>query len=79
MDNIRSNDFVIRYGGNEFLIILRNCSEETGYIIIDRIAQSLNIYRDFALRISYGIARYSDTVEKTTSEADKKMYCMKGK
>jgi GGDEF domain-containing protein len=55
MDSIRSNDFVIGYGGDEFLIVLQNCSEETGHIIIDRIAQSLNIYRDFVLRISYGM------------------------
>jgi diguanylate cyclase (GGDEF)-like protein len=79
MASVRNNDFVVRYGGDEFLIILRNCSEETGHIIMDRITQSLSIYRDFALRISYGIARYNDTVEKTISEADKKMYGMKGK
>ncbi|MFW6148651.1 MAG: GGDEF domain-containing protein [Atribacterota bacterium] len=79
VNRIRDNDFVVRYGGDEFLIILRDCSEETGRKIMDRIAKSLDAYSNFMLQISFGIVRYNDSLEKTISEADKRMYVMKGK
>ncbi|NLM45649.1 MAG: diguanylate cyclase [Firmicutes bacterium] len=39
--NVRQNDIVGRYGGDEFLIIMRNTSREEGYAIVERIRQKI--------------------------------------
>lgn len=71
MNGIIDNDFVIRYGGDEFLVILRNCSEETRQEIMKRIVKSSEVHSDFILRISFCMARYNDSLEKTIIEAEK--------
>lgn len=77
--SVREGDFIIRYGGDEFLILLRECDVAFCKNIISRIENKLNELKDFNIEISYGIeeirdkSRLLDHIEN----ADAKMYRMK--
>jgi diguanylate cyclase (GGDEF)-like protein len=60
---LRSNDFVARYGGDEFCIILDTSSEETLRTVVDKINRQLANYNDMSLKpyrlgLSMGYAVY---------------------
>lgn len=60
---LRSNDFVARYGGDEFCIILDTSSEETLRTVVDKINRQLSNYNDMSLKpyrlgLSMGYAVY---------------------
>lgn len=40
-ETFRTNDIIVRYGGDEFLIILNNCSIENGEVAIERLKQNI--------------------------------------
>lgn len=79
--NTRQYDFVCRYGGDEFLIIFTNCSEE---IVINRMQ---NVQAQLAdndiisgkLTISVGIAEKQDddNLQLSIDKADKALYYSK--
>ena len=78
---IRKNDFICRWGGDEFIILLR-CNLEYADLVIRKIQAELDLVnRDYPserppLAFSYGIADLAaaDTVEKVIGMADKAMY-----
>lgn len=82
--NIRKDHLFIRYGGDEFLIVVRNNEEITHEFIINRINIDLQIRsRDFIcpISLSFGIS-YSgeednDNLEKMIKRADERMYIEK--
>lgn len=80
-NSIREEDFVIRYGGDEFLILLKDCDIKFCEQIISRIETKLEEVNLYNIKISYGIeeirdrARLLDYIKK----ADEKMYKMKKK
>lgn len=60
---LRSNDFVARYGGDEFCIVLDTASEETLQTVVDKINRQLANYNDMSLKpyqlgLSMGYAVY---------------------
>lgn len=79
--NIRNNDIAGRYGGEEFLIILKSCDINRAYDIIEKIRNNIN---DFPfsfeeinnITMSFGISSYDGTksVEEVLEEADKALY-----
>ena len=75
MENIKGKDYAVRYGGDEFLIIFRNCNGSCADEIMKKLAE------DFKVRskatISYGISEYNGDLERTIRDADEKMYKMK--
>ncbi|MCX7951037.1 MAG: GGDEF domain-containing protein [Clostridiales bacterium] len=80
-NNIRKNDFVIRLGGDEFLIVLNQCSENMAQNIIERINNNIKQANDkqdsVRLSVSFGVVAYSEkysTVNDFISEADRRMY-----
>jgi diguanylate cyclase (GGDEF)-like protein len=78
---IRKDDFLIRYGGDEFLIVLDNARESHAEEILKRIQLRLeteNIY-EFPIRISYGIVELNDiqSYEDAIILADQRMYAHK--
>lgn len=82
---VRGSDAVVRYGGDEFLIILPESTAEHAGTVANRIAEHLATWnesghlKDFELTLSIGIAQWRDgaTIDETLDEADHKMYAMK--
>lgn len=81
----RDNDYMCRYGGEEFSIILSETSKEQGYAIAERIRKKVNGYKypvilqtnEVHMTISIGIATFpedADTKEDLITQADKAMY-----
>ncbi len=83
MNLIREGDFVVRYGGDEFLILLQNCHKENAKKIISRIKKELknNDKFDFPIEISYGIqeSKNKSNVFDDIQISDKIMYESKNK
>ena len=82
-ENIRDEDFIVRLGGDEFLVALENVDEQNANIVWGRI---LNKYKEinstmdknFEISVSHGIVEYKNdskaTLEDLIKLADKKMY-----
>ena len=83
----RETDYVCRYGGEEFSIILTNTSCDQAYIIAERLRQQISNHnfllstsQTIRLTVSIGIATYPDhaeTKEDLLLRADKAMYTAK--
>lgn len=83
---IRNDDFIIRMGGDEFLIVFKGINEEVSEKVWDRINnryQDINDNEDraYVISVSHGIVEY-DNFEKSEVElliknADDKMYLEK--
>ena len=84
-DVIRESDVVVRFGGDEFLVILKNADLEIGKDIKKRINIELkNIDKyDFNIYVSIGVCEYKkdkyNTLTEFIEKADQKMYIEKEK
>lgn len=80
-ESVREGDLIIRLGGDEFLVILENCSGEIAQSVLERVRDKLKNDRelDFDLDISYGIYEIDEPEEffKSLDKADKEMYQFK--
>lgn len=79
---IRSDDMIIRWGGEEFVIILKNLSPEVGKRIAERIRQSIEKADNQVspITVSIGVAVYDKhSYRETFKEADKALYNAKRK
>ena len=81
-DNIRQQDMVIRWGGDEFVLLLY-CNEVNAEKVMRKIRDAANVSntgvtRPHPLVFSYGLEEIHDfkttTLEKAVSNADQKMY-----
>ena len=84
--NIRRDHVFIRYGGDEFLIVLREKDSKTPASIINRIAIDLEIISrrlSFPITLSFGIANsgeeMNDNLDKMVKRADARMYLEKSR
>ncbi|MCS6876545.1 MAG: GGDEF domain-containing protein, partial [Aquificaceae bacterium] len=83
--SIRFHDVPIRVGGEEFLIILPNTSEEGGFVIAERIRKKVeeckidSITGFISFTISAGVSRLKDyeKPEESIKKADEAMYFAK--
>jgi diguanylate cyclase (GGDEF)-like protein len=69
----RGSDVLVRYGGDEFLVILPGSSVEGAHALAERVRRRL----DGAVEISAGVAPYApehDTPESLIREADRRLY-----
>ncbi len=86
-DNIREADLAIRYGGEEFVIMLQNSTKEGALVVAQKIHQAFaNLIFDVGngesmqKTMSIGIARFSedgDTIWKCIKYADTALYVAK--
>lgn len=84
---LREVDFVGRYGGEEFVILLPETSPEQALIVLDKIRKHVSAtpfrFRDEPVQItaSFGLASFSedDQVETVFARADKALYEAKNK
>jgi len=62
---IRNSDFIVRFGGDEFLIVLPDTDDAGVYILGRRLKDAMREWSrrsgmdEFALKLAIGIARYS--------------------
>jgi diguanylate cyclase len=81
--SLRQNDLVIRWGGDEFALILDHVAKtEAGREEVKRIlnriqAQYALPYPELNLKFSFGIEMVNGSVEQTLERADLNMYQMK--
>ena len=84
----RDQDYVCRYGGEEFSIILTNTSKQQAYDIAERIREGIAQYtfskfhlaEDIKITVSIGLATFPDhvpTKEELIAKADQAMYIAK--
>jgi len=81
--HFRNYDFVSRFGGDEFIVVLRDIPKEEMEKILNQLQKRIKeIFSKFKLSISYGIAEVSESnnsIDKLISLADKRMYEMKNR
>ena len=87
-DNLRSSDFLARYGGDEFVLLLQTDSLKKGKKKIQGLADSISQLAipveyesktvQLALTLSLGIARFQegDTEQTLLSRADEILYSL---
>ncbi|MBZ5545174.1 MAG: GGDEF domain-containing protein [Acidobacteriia bacterium] len=82
---VRGSDYVVRYGGDEFLIVLSETDAAGSQIVTNRIRQKVsewdraNRLGDFSVGISLGLHQHvaGQSVEQAVSQADARMYAEK--
>jgi len=80
--SIRGTDAAVRYGGDEFLIMLSNTNAAGAATVVDRIETSLNEWNqsssldNFTVSLSIGVAEWTDgkTLDEVLDLADGNMY-----
>lgn len=83
----RESDVLTRVGGDEFILILPDCSQTDASLVFKRIEDSITAYngkneRAYDIHLSYGLAHYDGgdiKLESLIQEADEAMYYVKEK
>jgi len=84
---VRGSDAVIRFGGDEFLIILADASHGDAKIVVDRAQACLRDWnqgghlKGFEMSLSIGVAEWTAgvTLDEVLEAADREMYASKSK
>jgi len=82
---VRGSDYVVRYGGDEFLIVLSETDAAGSQIVMNRIRQKVtewdraNRLGEFSVGVSMGLHQHvaGQSVEQAVSQADARMYAEK--
>src|SRR2546430_1410792 len=82
---VRGSDAVIRYGGDEFLIILADASHSYAHRVLDRTKALLRDWNQgghlqgFEVSLSIGVAEWTEgvTLDEVLDAADRDMYASK--
>lgn len=86
-ENFRASDSIVRYGGDEFLVVMMGTSEDCAQIALNRLLAGLskwneaNSSRGYKINVSCGMSSFTkDTkVLDMVALADKRMYEQKGR
>lgn len=83
-NNIRESDIVIRFGGEEFIILLPNCTAKEAYKVINNLTKTIadsTFYLDneekLQITISSGITSKIGSLDSMVIQADEYMYIAK--
>lgn len=76
---VRSLDAVIRWGGEEFMIVLEDCAQKDAVDLAERIRDRVNAYEDAevgSLSLSLGLATLApdEAIDKLIARADSALY-----
>ncbi len=79
LNSVRTSDNVIRFGGEEIVVVLHRVDEKTALEIAERIRAkiegiSLEDHPEVKISVSVGVSPYSKSLLKTIEKADKAMY-----
>jgi|GEM_PF-1243363 len=84
--SLRSNDFIVRMGGEEFLIFFAGCDEQKAFEIVERrirraVEESVVVVDEQKITYDFscGIAKVGKDLESAIKEADRKLYEAKEK
>ena len=84
--SIRASDAAVRYGGDEFVIILADTNVTGAEKVVDRIHTKIEEWNEaghlenFPVKVSIGAAEWheGDTLDQILDKADREMYTQKG-
>jgi diguanylate cyclase (GGDEF)-like protein len=70
------NDYVIRYGGEEFVIILKNCDVNNACARMEQFRQEIETAADAPVKftVSVGVSRYTGDFSKSIQNVDNALY-----
>lgn len=81
---LRTEDIAIRYGGDEFLLVLRNSNETVAQAVMNRLEEALQSFsfRGLVVSVSWGLSTLvppatRQDFEQAVHSADAAMYRMK--
>ncbi len=74
-ENVKGEDKIIRYGGDEFVVVLKNCEPKNAEKIIRNIESLFEKFYPYGF--SYGIEEIKGDLDRALSMADYRMYKMK--
>ncbi|MEO1927954.1 MAG: diguanylate cyclase [Nautiliaceae bacterium] len=72
--NIRKADYIVRYGGEEFLIYMPNTSKKEALFVVEKIRRSLQAFKNIKYTFSAGIADEGETLSMMIKLADERLY-----
>lgn len=79
-EQLRKDDLFLRFGGDEFLLILKQGDKELVENIVNRVETRVRLLvGDETLSVSFGSAKLERSFEEALIQADEAMYHMKGK
>ncbi len=84
LSSIRGMDFLVRIGGDEFLLVLPEASEKQAQSVVNRVIKNiemLNAGRHVPIKFSFGVTELkgNESIEEAVKRADAKMYVNKEK
>jgi diguanylate cyclase (GGDEF)-like protein len=85
-NSVRGSDAVVRYGGDEFLVILADTSRDAAAGVVQRIKAYVRDWNHgghlegFEVSLSIGVAEWTDgqTLDDVLDTADREMFTFKG-
>lgn len=84
--SLRTTDYLFRWGGEEFLVLLSHCDGTLGYQVAEKLRENIdatdfNLSNSLSVTASFGVSSYKDStnVELMVSHADKALYTSKDK
>ena len=75
--HLRSTDLIIRMGGDEFLVILKDCTKDKANEIFERLSLTFMTNHPLHPTFSYGILTFEKSFSETLKNVDMLMYKMK--
>jgi len=69
---------IVRIGGDEFMVFIKNCTKETAFERVEMIRKSMaEEIEAYDFNFSYGSCSLKDGVSKAFSKSDELLYEMK--
>ncbi len=76
-ENLRQDDVIVRFGGDEFLIIMKRCPLSEAKSRMEKIREAFKNSHELKPTFSFGVTRFSGNLRDSMKLADEKMYKMK--